>query len=104
MRLDDRAQRCSILGSHGGSMSDIKNAVEIHGCIVCARVFNVLAVYTPDGRLVDCAVTSPGGHCVPNEEQALVACDTHTAEDIEAAYKRWQSRNDKELDDEQDDK
>jgi hypothetical protein len=84
-------------------MSDIKNAVEIHGCIVCARVFTVLAVYTPDGRLVDCAVTSPGGHCVPNEEQALVACDTHTAEDIEAAYKRWQSRNDKELDNEQDD-
>jgi hypothetical protein len=84
-------------------MSDIKNAVEIHGCIVCARVFTVLAVYTPDGRLVDCAVTSPGGHCVPNEEQVLVACDTHTAEDIEAAYKRWQSRNSKELDNEQED-
>jgi hypothetical protein len=82
-------------------MSDNKNAVEIHGCIVCARVFNVLVVYTPDGRLVGCSVTSPGSHCVPDEEQALVACDKHTAEDIESAYKRWKSRNDKELDNEQ---
>jgi hypothetical protein len=60
-------------------------------------------VYTPDGKLVDCAVTTSRGHCVPNERQPLVACDTHTAEDIESAYKRWLSRNDKELDDEQED-
>ena len=38
------------------------NVVEMHGCIVCARLFNILVVYTPDGRLVDCTVTSPGGH------------------------------------------
>ncbi|MBN1454340.1 MAG: hypothetical protein JW963_25205 [Anaerolineales bacterium] len=86
------------------NISENKNAVEIHGCIVCARIFNILAVYTPDGRLVDCTVTSPGGHIVPDEGQPLVACDTHTTEEIESAYKRWQSRNDKELDDEQDDK
>jgi hypothetical protein len=85
-------------------MSENKNAVEIHGCIVCARLFNVLSVYTTDGKLMECAVTSPGGHCVPNERQPLVACDTHTAEDIDAAYKRWLSRNEKELDDEQEDK
>ena len=84
-------------------MSDNKNAVEIHGCIVCARLFNVLAVYTPDDRLVGCSVTSPGGHCVPDEGQPLVACDIHTAEEIESAYQRWQSRNDKELDNEQED-
>ena len=84
-------------------MSDNKNAVEIHGCIVCARLFNVLAVYTPDDRLVDCTVTSPGGHCVPDEHQLLVACDIHTADDIEAAYNRWQSRNSKESDNEQGD-
>jgi hypothetical protein len=82
-------------------MSENKNAVEIHGCIVCARTFNVLAVYTPDGKLAGCGVTSPGGHCVPDEGQPLVACDKHTAEEIESAYKRWQSRNDKQLDNEQ---
>jgi len=82
-------------------MSENKAVAEIHGCIVCARLFNVLAVYTPEGKLVDCTVTSPGGHIVPFERRPLVACDTHTAGDIEAAYKRWQSRNDKKPDSEQ---
>lgn len=35
---------------------------EIHGCIVCANLFTVLVVYTPEGELLDCTVTSPGGH------------------------------------------
>ncbi|MCJ7701610.1 MAG: hypothetical protein MUO62_08520 [Anaerolineales bacterium] len=83
--------------------SENKNIVERHGCIVCARIFNILAVYTPDDELVDCVVTSFGGHRVLDEGHPLVACDTHTAEEIEAAYQRWQSRNDKESDNEQED-
>ena len=78
-----------------------KNVVEVHGCIVCGRIFNILAVYTPDGRLVDCSVTSPGGQIVPDEKRPLVACDTHISEEIETAYKRWRSKNNKESDDEQ---
>ena len=77
-------------------MSENKNVVEIHGCIVCAKLFNILAVYFPDGRLLGSTVTSPGGRIVPDERRPLVACDTHTAEKIESAYKRWQSINDKE--------
>jgi hypothetical protein len=77
-------------------MSENRYAAEIHGCIVCARLFNILAVYKPDGRLVDCGVTSSGGHRVPDEQRPLVACDTHTAAEIEAAYQRWQSRNSQE--------
>ena len=73
--------------------TEYKNAVEIHGCIVCGRIFNILAVYTPDGRLVDCTVTSPGGHRVLDERRPLVACDTHTARKISPAYERWKSRN-----------
>jgi hypothetical protein len=71
--------------------SENKNEVEMHGCIVCARVFNILVVHSPDGRLVDCTVTSPGGHRVWDEHRPLVACDTHTIEEIEAGYKRWRS-------------
>jgi hypothetical protein len=78
-----------------------KTVVERHGCIVCARIFNILAVYTPDGKVVDCIVTSPGGHCVPDERRPLVACDTHTTEEIETAYKRWKARKVEELNDEQ---
>jgi hypothetical protein len=76
-------------------MSENKNVVEMHGCIVCARVFNILAVYSRDGRLVDATVTSPGGHIVPDKRRALVACDTHTAGEIESAYKKWQFTNGK---------
>ena len=82
-------------------MTEDKKAVEIHGCIVCARLFNVLALYTPDGKLVDISVTSPGGHCLPNKGQVLVACDTHSVEQIEAGYKRWLFRNENESSDEQ---
>lgn len=71
--------------------SDNRHAAEVHGCIVCARLFNVLAVYTPEGKFFDCAVTSPGGHRVRDEQQALVACDSHSAEKIKAAHVRWQS-------------
>ena len=48
-------------------MSENENVGELHGCIVCAKLFNILAVYTPDGRLVDCTVTSSGGHIVQDE-------------------------------------
>jgi hypothetical protein len=82
--------------SSRGAMSENKTVVEIHGCIVCARLFNVLAVYTPKGKLVDCTVTSSGGHIVPDERRILVACDAHTPSEIEPAYKRGQSTNDKE--------
>ena len=84
-------------------MSENKNIVEIHGCIICARIFNILAMYTPDGRLVDYTVTSPGGHRVPDERRPLVACDTHSAEEIETAYKRKQPRNGKESGNDQED-
>ncbi len=83
-------------------MSENNNVVEMHGCIVCARIFNILAVYTTDGRLVDCTVTSPGGHCLPDERRPLVACDTHTPGEIETAYKKWKSRTVDELNDEKD--
>ena len=83
-------------------MSENKTVVEVHGCIVCARIFNILAVYTPGGKLVDCTVSSPGGHRVPDEQRPLVACDTHTAGEIEAAYNRWKSRKVEELGDEKD--
>jgi hypothetical protein len=82
-------------------MSENRKAVEIHGCIVCAKLFNILAVYTPEDRLAGCTVTSPGGHIVADEQRPLVACNTHSTEEIKSAYKRWQSRNDKELDHEQ---
>ncbi len=79
-----------------------KTVGEIHGCLVCARVFNILAVYAPDGKLVNCAVTSPGGQVVTDAQQPLVACDNHTTDEIESAYKRWRTIKSKASASEQD--
>jgi len=72
-------------------MSENIHKIEIHGCIVCSRTFNVLVVYSPDSKLMDCTLTSPDGHIVADEHQPLVACDPHTKEEIEVAHKRWLS-------------
>lgn len=80
-----------------------RNTVEIHGCIVCARLFNILVVYAADGGMLDCVVISPGGHRVLDESRPLVACDAHTKGVIEAAYQRWQSVTVRRSDDDQDD-
>lgn len=79
-------------------MSTSENRIvnEVHGCIVCANLFTVLAVYTPEGKLLDCTVTSPGGHIVPDESRPLVACDSHTKVEIESAHNRRQSSKGKE--------
>lgn len=79
--------------------SENKIIEEIHGCIVCAKLFNILVVYTPEGKLLDCTVTSPGGHIVPDDRRPLVACDIHSAEEIEPAHKREQSANVEEQED-----
>jgi hypothetical protein len=67
-------------------MSDNKNVVEYHGCIVCGKTYSLLVVYRPDGQLLDCNVTSAGGHRVQDAHRPLAACDTHTAAEIETAY------------------
>ena len=90
------SRRSFDIPSSKDSMSENNPVVEIHGCIVCARLFNVLAVYTPEGKLLDCTVTSPGGHIFPDERRILVVCDSHTTSENETVYKRRQSMNGKE--------
>jgi len=74
-------------------MTEVVNryVVEAHGCIVCARMFNTLAIYSPDGNLINSKVTSSEGHSVPDKNRPLVACNTHSASVVNSAYKKWQS-------------
>ncbi len=76
--------------------SENKKVVEINGCVVCAKFYNILVVYTPEGKLLDCTVTSPGGHIVPDESRPLVACDSHLKVEIESATNKRQSTMGKE--------
>ena len=52
-----------------------------------------LSCITLDGKLVDCAITSPGSQRVPNGRRPLVACESQSTEEIESAYKKWNSKN-----------
>ena len=69
-------------------MSDNANVVEEHGCIVCGKVHTLLVEYTPNGQLIDCTVTSPGGRRVSDAHWPLVACNKHTPKEIETALAR----------------
>jgi hypothetical protein len=69
-------------------MVENRKVVEPHGCIVCGKVYNVLVVYNPDGKLVDCAPTDMGAHRVPDPDRPLVTCNRHTEEQIENALKK----------------
>ena len=81
-------------------MSDNSNVVEQHGCIVCGKVYNLLVIYAPDGRLVDSTVTSPGGHPVRDAHWPLVACDRHTEEEIRVALaKHYPGKAEDDLED-----
>ena len=61
---------------------------EMHGCIVCGNLYQLLVVYDSQGKYVDCKVMSAGGKRVPNEHRPLVACMKHTDKEIEAAVQR----------------
>jgi len=69
-------------------MSDNTNKVEQHGCIVCGKIYDLLVVYTPSGKMVGCTVTSPGGRVVPDMVRPLAACNTHRGSEIENALAR----------------
>ncbi len=79
------------LGIPGGSMSKNINVVERHGCLVCGKIYEVLAIYTPDMKLVDCTVTSSGGHILADQRQPFAVCDTHTPLEIETGHHKWHS-------------
>jgi hypothetical protein len=71
-------------------MTEVVNryVVEVHGCIVCAKMFNILAIYSPSNNLINSKVTSSDGHSVPDKFRPLVACNIHSASVVNAAYKK----------------
>jgi hypothetical protein len=66
-------------------MSNNSNIMEQHGCIVCGKIYNLLVMYAPDGKLIDCTVTSFGGQRVMDLNWPLVACHIHTDSEITTA-------------------
>jgi len=66
-------------------MSEKYTKGEAHGCIVCGKLYQLYVVNDAAGHFVDCKVMSAGAKRVPNATRPLVACDTHTDDQINAA-------------------
>jgi hypothetical protein len=61
---------------------------EMHGCIVCGKLYQLYIAYDANGKLIGSKVMSAGGKEVKNTNRPLVACEKHTAEEIERAVNR----------------
>jgi len=69
-------------------MSDTKAKGEMHGCIVCGKLYQLLVAYDANGKLIGSKVMSAGGKEVKGTNRPLVACEKHSEEDIERAVVR----------------
>jgi len=71
---------------------------EMHGCIVCGKLYQLYAAYDEEGVYIGSKVMSAGGKLVKYADRPLVACETHTDEDIQRAVNRVFGSNDQEDD------
>ncbi len=66
-------------------MTDAVTKGEMHGCIVCGKLYQLYVVYDAQGNYIGSRVMSAGGHEVKGAGRPLVACDTHSEADITRA-------------------
>lgn len=69
-------------------MSDKHTKGETHGCIVCGKPYQMYVVYDPKGKFIDLKIMSAGAKRVPHATRPLVACESHSTAQIEAAVAR----------------
>ncbi len=71
---------------------------EMHGCIVCGKLYQLYVVNDAQGKFIGCKVMTPGGRVVPNPDRPLVACDRHSDAEVEAAVERVYGSSNEEKD------
>ena len=67
-------------------MADAKG--ETHGCIVCGKLYQLYVVHDSEGNYLGSKVMSAGGKEVSGYGRPLVACETHSPEEIARAADR----------------
>lgn len=80
-------------------MSDTKGKVEVHGCIVCGKLYQLVVAYGADRKYIGSKVMSTGGREVKGANRPLVACEKHTDEEVERAVTRVYGGDQEEEDD-----
>lgn len=66
-------------------MTDAHTRGEVHGCIVCGRLYELYVVYDAHGRFLDSKVMTAGGRTVVGNGRPLVACEKHTEDEVTRA-------------------
>jgi hypothetical protein len=69
-------------------MSDPKAKGEMHGCIVCGKLYQLYVVHDSEGNYIGSKVMSAGGKEVKGYGRPLVACEKHSQEEIARAVNR----------------
>jgi hypothetical protein len=60
----------------------------MHGCIVCGRLYELYVVYDAAGQFRDSKVMTAGGRSVTGQGRPLVACESHSEDEINKAVHR----------------
>ena len=71
---------------------------EMHGCIVCGKLYNLYVFYDANGNYIGSKVMSAGGHEVKGAGRALVACDTHNDAEVARAVEMVYGQHNREED------
>lgn len=71
-------------------MADAKG--EAHGCIVCGKLYQLYVIHDSEGNYLGSKVMSAGGKEVTGYNRPLVACETHSADEIGRAADRVYGR------------
>jgi len=69
-------------------MSETTTKGEMHGCIVCGRLYQLYVVHDSNGKFIGSKVMSAGGKEVKGAGRPLVACERHSDEEIARAVER----------------
>jgi hypothetical protein len=69
-------------------MSDPTAKGEMHGCIVCGKLYQLYVVHDSEGNYMGSKVMTAGGKAVEGYGRPLVACEKHSPEEIARAVNR----------------
>jgi hypothetical protein len=64
-------------------MADAKG--EMHGCIVCGKLYQLYVAFDSSGNFIGSKVMSAGGREVKGAGRPLVACEKHSEDEIARA-------------------
>lgn len=69
---------------------------EMHGCIVCGKLYQLYVVHDAEGNYLGSKIMSAGGRVVEGAGRPLVACESHSPDEVARAVERVYGRQNQE--------